>query len=73
MKKILKWFGLAVALVIIVVVSMIIYRPETSESWVKPGIAQEKIPAGIETSVVFENVTVIPMDSERVMETNCPC
>ena len=72
MKTVLKWIGIAavvvVALVIIVVAVAYIYNPRAHFAWVKPGIAQEKIPAGVDKSVVFENVNVIPMDSERVLE-----
>jgi cytosine/adenosine deaminase-related metal-dependent hydrolase len=72
MKKVLKLSGIAaiivVALVIIALVAVYIYVPDLHKQWVKPGIAQEEIPAGVDTSVVFENVTVIPMDSERVLE-----
>jgi hypothetical protein len=70
MKKALKWIGIAaailVALGIIAYVALYIYDPGVG--WVKPGIAQEEIPAGVDTSVVIENVTVIPMDSERLLE-----
>jgi imidazolonepropionase-like amidohydrolase len=72
MKKALTWVGILsgalVALVVITLLGIYIYDLGSRESWVKPGIAQEDIPAGIETSVVFENVSVIPMDSERILE-----
>ncbi len=72
MKIVLKWFGIAAVIVIafgiIALAGLYIYRPETSESWVKPGIGQEEIPAGVDTTVAFENVTVIPMDTERILE-----
>ena len=72
MMKALKWVGIVsgvlVAFVIIALAGIHIYDPESRESWVKPGIAQEEIPAGIEASVVFENVTVIPMDNERILD-----
>ena len=72
MKTVLKWIGVAsiivVAFVIISQAVLYIYMPESSEGWVKPGVPQEEIPAGIYTAVVFENVTVIPMDSKRVLE-----
>ena len=72
MKTVLKWIGIAavivVALVIIVAGALYIYVPDLHKQWVKPGISQEEIPAGVDTSVVFENVTIIPMDSERVLE-----
>jgi cytosine/adenosine deaminase-related metal-dependent hydrolase len=70
MKKALKWIGITAAIVvalgIIGYVALYIYDPGIS--WAKPGIPQTKIPAGVDTSVVFENVTVIPMDSERILE-----
>jgi cytosine/adenosine deaminase-related metal-dependent hydrolase len=72
MKKALKWIGISagivIALGIIALAAAYVYDPESSESWAKPGIAQEEIPAGIDASVVFENVTVIPMDSERILD-----
>ena len=72
MKKALKWIGIVAvsvaALVIITQAVLYIYMPGSSEGWVKPGIAEEGIPAGVDTSVVFENVTVIPMDSERILD-----
>ena len=72
MMKALKWVGIVsgvlVALVIIALAGIYIYDPESRESWVKPGIAQEEIPAGVDKTVVFRNVTVIPMDSERILE-----
>ncbi len=72
MKTVLKWIGIAmavvVALVIIILVAAYIYVPDLRGGWVKTGIAQDEIPAGVDTTVVFENITVIPMDSERVLE-----
>jgi hypothetical protein len=40
----------------------------THQSWVRPRISQKKISAGVNTTVVFVNVNVIPMDSERILE-----
>jgi imidazolonepropionase-like amidohydrolase len=72
MNTVLKWIGaivvIVVALVVIILAAAYIYVPDLHKQWVKPGISQRKIPAGVDTSVVFENVTVIPMDSERVLE-----
>jgi imidazolonepropionase-like amidohydrolase len=70
--KVLKWIGIAavvvLALVIFTYAALYIYMPESSEGWVKSGISQKEIPEGVDTSVVFENVTVIPMDSEGILE-----
>jgi hypothetical protein len=70
LKTVLKWIGIAaviaLALGIIVYASFYIYDPGIC--WPKPGIPQGKIPAGVDTSIVFENVNVIPMDSERIIE-----
>ena len=70
--KLLKWIEIAavivVALGIIAIAAMYIYVPDTHKQWVKPGLSQEEIPAGVDTSVVFENVSVIPMDRELVLE-----
>ncbi|UCF28947.1 MAG: amidohydrolase family protein [Chloroflexota bacterium] len=72
MKSVIKWIGIAVAILvalgIIAYVAIYIYDPGSSAGWVKPGIAQEEIPAGVGTSVAFQNVTVIPMDSARILE-----
>ncbi len=70
MKKTVKWIGIVIGVLVVLgivgYVALYIYDPGIS--WAKPGIPQGKIPAGVDTSVVFENVNVIPMDSERVME-----
>jgi imidazolonepropionase-like amidohydrolase len=77
MKTVAKWFGIAaiiiLALVIIALVAAYIYIPDLHRSWVKPGIAQKELPTGVDASVVFKNVTVIPMtvipmDGERILE-----
>jgi len=72
MKTVLKWLGIAVvvvvAFVIIALAALYIYEPGLHNSWVKPGIAQEEIPPGVDTSVVFENVTVIPMNKQQILE-----
>ncbi len=72
MKTFLKWIGIALvivaALAIIALAVLYIYEPDLRSAWVKPGIPQGEIPTGVDTSVVFENVTVIPMDSERILE-----
>lgn len=68
----LKWFGitLIIAGVIfgMVMAGNYLFDPSNRKAWVKPGIAQEEIPPGIDTTVAFTNVTVIPMDSDRVLE-----
>jgi hypothetical protein len=72
MQTVLKRLGIAavviIALGIIIMAAIYIYVPDTHKHWVKPGISQEEIPAGVNTSVVFKNVNVIPMDSERILE-----
>ncbi len=72
MKIFLKWFGIVsviiAALILIVEAARYIYEPQSHAGWVKPGIAQAEIPAGVDTPVVFENVTVIPMNSERLLK-----
>ena len=72
MSTVLRWFAIAaivvIALVSIAVAGLFVYEPDLRATWVKPGIAQEDIPAGVNASIVFENVNVIPMDSERVLE-----
>jgi hypothetical protein len=74
MKKIIKWIGFAavilVALVIIAWIGLIIYDPGVHSAFMHtlPGVPQRKLPSGVTTTVVIENVTVIPMDSEHVLE-----
>ena len=68
---VLKWFGI-MAVIAGVIFGMVtagdyLFDPGNRKTWVKPGISQEEIPAGIDTTVAFENVTVIPMDSDRVL------
>ena len=66
MKKYYKWIVVACTIalfVTIVVASFYIYAPDSHQSQLKPGIAQNEIPDGVDTTVVFENVNVIPMDS----------
>ena len=71
MKKALKWIGIVVgALVAFVLISAIgIYINDygVRRGFPRPGVSQSRIPAGVTTTLVFENVTVIPMDRERVL------
>ena len=70
MKKAFKWIGIAAASLVVLGIigylALIIYDPGLA--WVKPGISQTKIPAGVDTAVVFENVNLIPMDSNHMLE-----
>ena len=72
MNSIVKWF-VVTAVIAGVVSGMVIAGnnifddPHNSQAWVKPGIAQTSVPVGVDTAVAFENVTIIPMDSERIM------
>jgi imidazolonepropionase-like amidohydrolase len=72
MRTVLKWIGIVAVIVvafgIIAMAVMYIFVPDTHKQWVKPGITQDEIPAGVDTSVVFENVNVVPMDSEGILE-----
>lgn len=45
-----------------------LFVPGNRKAWVKPGISQEAIPAGVDTAVAFENVTVIPVDADHILE-----
>jgi len=72
MKKVLKWIGIATAALITLTlltftVLYIFDSGDSREGAVKPGIAQEEIPVGVTTSVIFQNVNVVPMDSEQVL------
>ena len=72
MKKILKWLGIVVgalvAFVLIAAVGVYINSYGVRRGFPRPGVSQSRIPAGVTTTLVFENVTVIPMDSERVLD-----
>ena len=72
MKKVLKWIGIAAAalisLALLTFTVLYIYDSgDFREGAVKPGIAQEEIPVGVTTSVIFQNVNIVPMDSEQVL------
>jgi imidazolonepropionase-like amidohydrolase len=70
MKKALKWFGIIIALAIIAWTGLIIFSPDVHSAFmhILPGVPQRELPSGVTTTIVIENVTVIPMDSERVLE-----
>jgi len=68
MKTVIKWIGIIIVLIIIALGAVYIYVPDTHQAWVKPGIAQDETPAGVDAAVVFENVAIIPMDSEHILE-----
>jgi cytosine/adenosine deaminase-related metal-dependent hydrolase len=76
MKKIMTWAGIVigslVALAIIAWPGLIIYAPDIHSAFLHtlPGVSQTKLPPGVTTTVVIENVTVIPMDSEHILEGN---
>ena len=70
---ILKWLVI-VAILAGIIIGMIsagnyiFDDPHNRQAWVKPGISQDEIPAGIYGSIVFENVNVIPMYEEKILE-----
>jgi hypothetical protein len=70
MKTVLKWIAVGAAIVLalgtIAYAALSIYDPGLA--WVKPGVAQRKTPPGVASAIVVENVTVLPMDDERVLE-----
>ena len=70
MNKVLKWIGALVALAIIAWLGAITYSPDIHSAFLHTlkGVPQSKLPSGVTTTVVIENVTVIPMDSERIWE-----
>lgn len=70
MNKVLKWIGIVVALAIIAWIGLIIYSPDVHSAFMHtlPGVPQRKLPSGVTSTIVIENVTVIPMDSEHVLE-----
>ncbi|MFC1999033.1 hypothetical protein ACFLVR_05300 [Chloroflexota bacterium] len=69
---VIRWSVIAViiagALFGMVRAAYYIYDTGGRLAWVKPGIAQDAIPAGVDTSVAFENVAIIPMDSDHILE-----
>ena len=70
MEKTLKWIGIAAACLILLglIGFLALYVYDPGLAWVKPRISQGNIPAGLETTIVIEDVTVIPMDSDRKLE-----
>lgn len=72
LKKFLKWLSIIgaslVVLFLIVLLALPFYMPDSSRGWIKLGIDKEEVPEGINSSVVFENVTVIPMDSDQILK-----
>ena len=73
MKRIMKWKGIVVsilvALVFIAPIGVLIYDSGVRSAIIKPtGVPQRKLPSGVTTTVVIKNVAVIPMDSERILE-----
>jgi hypothetical protein len=69
MKKTGIVLSILVVLVLIAGIGVIIYDPGVRSALIKPtGVPQRKLPSGYTTTVFIENVTVIPMDSERVLE-----
>jgi cytosine/adenosine deaminase-related metal-dependent hydrolase len=70
----MKWTGIVigslVTLAIIAWIGLIIYDVGVHSAFMHklPGVPQRELPSGVTTTVVIENVTVIPMDSERVLE-----
>jgi hypothetical protein len=51
----------------IVAGNQLFYDPRSRQGWVKEGISQDEIPEGIDTPVVFTNISVIPMDTDTVL------
>jgi len=72
MKKILKWLGIVigalVAFVIIAAIGMYINDYGVRRGFPRSGVSQDRIPAGLEITLVIENLTIIPMDREQVLE-----
>jgi hypothetical protein len=72
MKKALKWVGIAIitilALVIIMVTGIFIYDTGITAGWNKSGVPQRILPSGVNSTVAFNDVSVIPMDSEYLIE-----
>jgi len=74
MKKIMKWIGIVigsmVTLAIIAWIGLMIFSPDVRSAFmpILPGVTQKQLPSGVTTTVVIDNVTVIPMDTERILE-----
>ncbi len=73
MKTVLKWIGIVIsiltAFILVAAVGLITYDRGMWKPLPRSGISQRRIPAGVDnTPVAFENVTVLPMDSERVLK-----
>jgi len=72
MNRLLKRIALGVAFLVVLFVialqALPLFMPDSATGWLKPGISQDEIPAGVSRTVVIKDVTVIPMDSERILE-----
>jgi len=73
MKKALKWIGIVIiiliAFILIGTTGIITYDQGVRRPLPRTGVSQGRIPDGVDnTPVAIENVTVLPMDSERVLD-----
>ncbi|MFC2041906.1 amidohydrolase family protein [Chloroflexota bacterium] len=72
MKNILKWVGIGIGILVVIVVGIGVYGyidinsnfRAAEKTAIEPGL----IPTGIEETIAFTNISVIPMDSERILE-----
>jgi len=73
MKKVWKWVGISLGIlaVLVIVGGAVVYILVGSEirAAKKTAIEQELIPAGVEETIAFVDINVIPMDSERILES----
>ncbi|UCB45967.1 MAG: amidohydrolase family protein [Spirochaetota bacterium] len=74
MNKALKWVGIGIGIIVgliivFVVAYVVVLGPkDTVKAHSKTALALEMIPPGTEKMVAFENINVIPMDSERLLK-----
>lgn len=71
MNKALKWIGIVVGcLVVLAIIFGVVFYMITSAPYrapAKTALDPDLIPPGIETTVAFVNINVVPMDSERLL------
>lgn len=73
-KKVLTWIGIAIGIliglaIIFVAAFVVVLGPKVSVTTQgDTALALEMVPTGTETTVAFVNVTVIPMDSDRLLD-----
>ncbi|MFC1871935.1 amidohydrolase family protein [Chloroflexota bacterium] len=68
----MKWVGIGISILVVIVVGVGVYAyidiNSNFRAAEKTAIESGQIPAGIEGTIAFTNISVIPMDNERILE-----